>query len=188
MGVTGSASIEDLLVVANTRHGPGGHRGIRGVVPGPDHDHLRDPLDAHAFLRDHEVLVPTDPPDPRTLARLRSVREMARSLVDGDLDQARLERLLGSARFRLGADGDLRPTARGWPAVVAAMLPPLVELRAHRGELKHCGNPLCRFLFLDRSPNRSRVWCEMAVCGNRARVGRFRHRHARHSQIARAAS
>jgi predicted RNA-binding Zn ribbon-like protein len=34
--------------------------------------------------------------------------------------------------------------------------------------LKVCPN--CEWLFLDRSKNRSRTWCDMAVCGNRAKA------------------
>lgn len=34
--------------------------------------------------------------------------------------------------------------------------------------LKICPN--CEWLFIDRSKNRSRTWCDMAVCGNRAKA------------------
>jgi predicted RNA-binding Zn ribbon-like protein len=34
--------------------------------------------------------------------------------------------------------------------------------------LKICPN--CQWLFIDRSKNRSRTWCDMAVCGNRAKA------------------
>lgn len=40
--------------------------------------------------------------------------------------------------------------------------------------MKICGN--CGWLFLDRSKNRSRYWCDMAVCGNRAKANRHYHR------------
>ncbi|MDI7861069.1 CGNR zinc finger domain-containing protein [Rhizobiaceae bacterium n13] len=40
--------------------------------------------------------------------------------------------------------------------------------------LKICGN--CGWLFLDRSKNRSRFWCDMAVCGNRAKASRHYRR------------
>ncbi len=40
--------------------------------------------------------------------------------------------------------------------------------------LKICAN--CEWLFLDRSRNRSRMWCDMAVCGNRAKAKRHYHR------------
>jgi predicted RNA-binding Zn ribbon-like protein len=34
--------------------------------------------------------------------------------------------------------------------------------------LKICPN--CEWLFIDRSKNRSRTWCDMSVCGNRAKA------------------
>jgi predicted RNA-binding Zn ribbon-like protein len=40
--------------------------------------------------------------------------------------------------------------------------------------LKICGN--CGWLFIDRSRNRSRMWCDMAVCGNRVKASRHYHR------------
>lgn len=36
--------------------------------------------------------------------------------------------------------------------------------------MKICGH--CGWLFLDRSKNRSRSWCDMAVCGNRVKASR----------------
>lgn len=41
--------------------------------------------------------------------------------------------------------------------------------------LKICPN--CQWLFLDRSRNRSRAWCDMAVCGNRVKASRHYHRN-----------
>lgn len=38
------------------------------------------------------------------------------------------------------------------------------------GRMKICGN--CGWLFIDRSKNRSRAWCDMTVCGNRAKARR----------------
>jgi predicted RNA-binding Zn ribbon-like protein len=37
-----------------------------------------------------------------------------------------------------------------------------------RARVKLC--PSCRWLFLDRSKNQSRTWCDMKVCGNRAKA------------------
>jgi predicted RNA-binding Zn ribbon-like protein len=39
--------------------------------------------------------------------------------------------------------------------------------------VKKCADPICGWLFLDISRNRSRRWCDMADCGNRAKAGRF---------------
>jgi predicted RNA-binding Zn ribbon-like protein len=38
--------------------------------------------------------------------------------------------------------------------------------------------PNCRWLFIDRSRNASRVWCDMLTCGNRAKSERHRRRIA----------
>lgn len=35
----------------------------------------------------------------------------------------------------------------------------------------------CGFLFMDMSRNRSRKWCDMKGCGNRAKVRRYRRKH-----------
>lgn len=42
--------------------------------------------------------------------------------------------------------------------------------------LSICQNPGCGWVFYDRSKNRSRRWCDMAVCGNRAKAARYRSR------------
>lgn len=38
--------------------------------------------------------------------------------------------------------------------------------------------PNCNWLFLDKSRNSSRLWCDMAVCGNRRKASRHYHRRA----------
>ena len=40
------------------------------------------------------------------------------------------------------------------------------------GRLKECAQEDCRWLFLDLSKNRSRRWCTMEQCGNRAKAKR----------------
>jgi predicted RNA-binding Zn ribbon-like protein len=44
---------------------------------------------------------------------------------------------------------------------------------ADRRHIRECSDEKCRWLFLDRSKNHSRRWCDMRVCGNRAKVRRF---------------
>jgi predicted RNA-binding Zn ribbon-like protein len=44
--------------------------------------------------------------------------------------------------------------------------------------LKACRSDTCQFAFIDTARNRSRQWCDMAVCGNREKARRFRSRHA----------
>jgi predicted RNA-binding Zn ribbon-like protein len=56
-----------------------------------------------------------------------------------------------------------------WPiASEAAEL--LVEGELER--VKRCGNDTCAWLFVDLSRNRSRRWCDMKDCGNRAKARR----------------
>jgi predicted RNA-binding Zn ribbon-like protein len=42
------------------------------------------------------------------------------------------------------------------------------------GRLKICPN--CGWLFIDRSRNKSRLWCDMTVCGNREKARRHYRR------------
>jgi predicted RNA-binding Zn ribbon-like protein len=42
--------------------------------------------------------------------------------------------------------------------------------------LKLCAAETCRWAFFDESRNRSRSWCSMDVCGNRAKARSFRAR------------
>ena len=44
------------------------------------------------------------------------------------------------------------------------------------GYVRECSAETCRWLFLDRSKNHSRRWCDMKVCGNRAKAQRFQSR------------
>jgi predicted RNA-binding Zn ribbon-like protein len=42
--------------------------------------------------------------------------------------------------------------------------------------VRECASNTCTWMFLDTSKNHSRRWCEMARCGNRDKVHRFRAR------------
>jgi predicted RNA-binding Zn ribbon-like protein len=57
-----------------------------------------------------------------------------------------------------------------WPVALSA-----VELltSGERDRVKECAADNCNWLFLDMSRNRSRRWCDMKVCGNRAKARRF---------------
>lgn len=43
--------------------------------------------------------------------------------------------------------------------------------------LKSCNGEACGWVFLDQTRNGRRRWCEMEVCGSRAKMRRFRARH-----------
>jgi predicted RNA-binding Zn ribbon-like protein len=44
--------------------------------------------------------------------------------------------------------------------------------------LKACRADDCKWAFIDTARNRTRIWCDMAVCGNREKARRYRNRHA----------
>lgn len=183
--VTWRLDAEAALGLANTIHGPGGHRGRRARAGEPGHDHLATPAEAVAFLASHDVPVAAGEPSPAQLARLRTIRTVIRTIVDrpprdgrDDPDPWRvaLEKALAAVRFRYAPDGVMRSAAAGWNGLADDLLPAALVLDAERDRIRRCGNPLCRWQFVDRSRNGSRVWCEMAVCGNRVKVGRSRRR------------
>jgi predicted RNA-binding Zn ribbon-like protein len=45
-----------------------------------------------------------------------------------------------------------------------------------RAMVRECASDSCEWLFLDRTRNHSRRWCDMADCGNRAKQQRLRAR------------
>lgn len=73
--------------------------------------------------------------------------------------------------FVWSVDG-LRP---GVPALLSPVLWSAADLLAgtRHSRVRQCGNPQCRWVFLDDSKSGNRRWCSMASCGNRAKA----HRH-----------
>lgn len=173
----GISKVTTILEIANTRHGPAADFEWRPRQEG-DHDHLADPAEARRYLASCDLEVPTDDPTLDELARLREVRDAARAVASETPEavRARIERLLPRYTFRLSADGDLLPTDSGWDAFTAGALPGLLELAAADDRVRTCGDPACDWLFVDRSRNHSRQWCDMGTCGSRAKMSRYRQR------------
>ena len=48
----------------------------------------------------------------------------------------------------------------------------------HLKEVRQCSGDTCCGLFLDTTRNHSRLWCDMRVCGNRAKQARHRTKYA----------
>jgi predicted RNA-binding Zn ribbon-like protein len=65
---------------------------------------------------------------------------------------------------------------------LAPMLAPVVRAAAELltsddlPRVRECQSDTCFWLFLDRSKNGTRRWCDMKVCGNRAKARRHYHR------------
>lgn len=63
-----------------------------------------------------------------------------------------------------------------WPISLSAAE---LLISSDLSRLRQCEGHDCGWLFLDTSRNRSRHWCDMKDCGNRAKVRRFRNRQQR---------
>ena len=176
-----ASSVDVLLSLANTIHGPQAHETPSREPNSVTHDHLSGPAEAEEFLRQEGIETPRPSPDSRDLASLRRLRRAVWSLTEpGGLSASRrlAAQFLARATYRLGVDGTLSPANSGWQCFVTGLLPPLLELQQSTQRLKVCKNPGCRWLFVDRTKNQSRVWCDMSACGNRAKVGRFMRRQS----------
>src|SRR5687767_12462497 len=120
---------------------------------------------------------------------LRAVREALRSVLwannGGDLDAAAVGSLRAaavSAPLRVDFDdtgaASLEPVAGGVKATIGRLLAEIERAQAEGGwrRIKACADEDCRWAFHDQSRNRSRTWCDMAVCGNRAKARSYRAR------------
>lgn len=99
------------------------------------------------------------------LALREAIDAYFRTRLSGTDDPFRLADLLDRIA------GALRQEAAG-PSLFTATARSALRLVADAGDgrMKICGH--CGWLFLDRSKNRSRAWCDMTVCGNRVKAGR----------------
>ena len=98
--------------------------------------------------------------------------------VAAALPHARLEPRTGEAdgfawtweEDRAALDRPLWPLARAAAELLAS---------PERERVRECGASTCLWLFLDRSRNRRRRWCDMKSCGNREKVRQHRERRRR---------
>jgi predicted RNA-binding Zn ribbon-like protein len=83
--------------------------------------------------------------------------------------------------FTPGGSVSLAPGAKGVAGALASLLVPVAQALADGSwqRVKACRATDCQWAFYDRSRNRSGVWCEMAVCGNRTKVRAYRERSPR---------
>lgn len=106
----------------------------------------------------------------------RKIDEMDRRAFSAMLGEALSPRQLEATRsgFRLEWPKDpVSLDAVWWPIADSAAL----LLTSHDLALvRECGARTCRWMFLDRSKNHSRRWCDMKVCGNRSKARKFYRR------------
>jgi len=175
---------------------------VGGTHVSPTHDHLRNYGDITRFAVLAGGLQPVvakrllqrAEQDPRRAAAVyelgialrESIWAVFSALASGesprDADLALIgdAAAAGAARSRLVFDKD----GVGWslPSDSDDLERPLWEIARSAADLltsgdhdriKECASTTCEWVFLDRSRNRSRRWCDMSDCGNRAKARRF---------------
>ena len=121
------------------------------------------------------------PDGPRTTQALVTARQAIRDILTGQ-DQAAaadtINTVLDHGRLRLSLGHAMNPEQTlevadpAWrPAVMAAA--DLLRLLAQAPDrIRRCQHPACVLWFYDTTRNRTRRWCSMTTCGNRAKAQR----------------
>ena len=165
---------------------------VRTFVNTFDHEDgtesLPDPRALRAWLQDNGLGAPNV--SPADLERARALREALRAILQHhggtELDPA-APRVVDDAAARAHlsvafddhGDARIEPKAHGVDGALGQLLVLIADAQREGtwSRLKACPADDCQYAFYDRSRNRSAVWCDMKVCGNRAKVRQFRTRH-----------
>jgi predicted RNA-binding Zn ribbon-like protein len=159
-----------------------------------DVESIPGPAELRAWLSEHDLLDAGDRVSAADHRAAIEVREALRALLLAnsglDLDPDAAPVLDGaSQRARLGVRFDPEGRVHTAPGTggVAGALGRLIAIVAAAqeegtwGRLKACLADDCQWAFYDLSRNRSAVWCDMRVCGNRQKVRSYRERHQPHA-------
>ena len=167
---------------------------VRAFVNSVDfEDETEELTDPHALVRwlaDHDLIERDAIAGAADLRRAIDVREALRALMrannGGDPSTEAMATLRGASErakvaLEFGPDGSsLEPHAAGVDGALGRLLV-RVHAAQHDGtwqRMKACPWHTCHFAFYDRSRNHSRTWCDMAVCGNRAKAQTYRRARA----------
>lgn len=174
---------------------PGELEVVRRFVNTHDHEtgaeDLPTPADLSAWLAEQGLAAGHATLDDADLARSHELREALREALltnnDEPLPRTTVKRLNEAlAGVTLGVQVnddctiDLQPAGAGLDPALARIASIIREamLSGEWSRLKVCPAHDCLWAFYDRSRNRSRTWCSMEECGNRAKVKSFRERHS----------
>ena len=166
-----------------SKQAPGELEIIRSLINTLDVEDDEDQLDAQ-WLRDNGLAA--GDVSAADVNRTRELREALRDVLSShghdDDAIARLNAIAEHAPLTVAFDehgnAHLHPAATGFAAIAARTLA-IVERAQADGtweRMKACAAETCRWAFYDQSRNRSRQWCDMAVCGNRAKARSYRKR------------
>lgn len=151
-----------------------------------DSDRLADVPGLRSWLREQGLLDAQQEPTPADVGLALSLRDGLRAAAAAHPDEpgpdhgpleAAAAALPLRVRFVSGRPA-LVPVQQGVPGALASVLVALTEAVADGSwdRVKLCAADDCRWSFFDVSKNRSRTWCDMAVCGNRRKSKAYRER------------
>ncbi|HET8648795.1 MAG TPA: ABATE domain-containing protein, partial [Gemmatimonadales bacterium] len=108
----------------------------------------------------------------------------ALAVLNGILEEGLQKRRLESTDHGLCWTWAEKPSRLDWILWPLAWSAAELLSSSEVARLKECGQDDCRWIFLDLSKNRSRRWCTMEECGNRAKARRHyaRGREARNEK------
>ncbi len=153
-------------------------------------DELDDPRGLERWFADHRLIRRGDRASALDAEAARDVREALRELLRANngfpVARDRASAVLDGVARRTGLavrfdTGSIRlvPRERGVQGALGAVLAAAAAAMADGSwtRLKACRSDSCRWAFVDNTKNRSRQWCSMSVCGNRAKARTFRKKH-----------
>lgn len=158
-------------------------------------DEFAEPDAMAAWLREHDLAGPADRFGPEDVARVIAFREGLRMLLlshhGEEVDDEAVEALAAAGAtvplvVAFAPDGSMRlePALAGVEGVIGRLLAIVARAEAEGTweRMKACPADDCLWAFYDHSRNRSRTWCDMAVCGNRAKARTYRRRASRRGE------
>ncbi|MDO8352706.1 MAG: CGNR zinc finger domain-containing protein [Aestuariivirga sp.] len=191
------------LDFANTESGRGGAE---------HHDHLQTARDLVAWAAHAKIIADKDAPLARRIikdqtklachlvARGRFLREtiyqINSNVVAGKPPAEKLLRRLTASHAEMLATATFVPHGDNYEwawhpkaELVAAILGPItlsaldLLIDDDFSRIKQCQGNHCGWLFYDNTKNKSRQWCDMSVCGNRAKASALRARIRHENQV-----
>lgn len=100
-------------------------------------------------------------------------------VLSDEISRARSKQRLVAGSPNLAWKAESDASALDSPLAAVALSAEEFFTRGDLSRLHTCPGDECGWLFEDSTKNRSRRWCDMGDCGNKAKVREFRSRHAR---------
>jgi predicted RNA-binding Zn ribbon-like protein len=186
--------------MSKQEHAPGRLELVRAFVNTVDleeqQEELGSPEQLAVWLADNGLAARDSGASGADLRHATELREALRAVLlahnGGPPPAARAAAALDEAatrarvrlRFREDASAVLEPASEGVDGALGRILA-IVHASIADGtwrRLKACRRHSCEWAFYDHTKNRSGAWCDMGVCGNRAKAQAYRERRAADSR------